>query len=42
MTTRMINDYQKEIKDINSELNCYLLDKRRYLVFWDELIKKRL
>lgn len=24
----------------DSELNCYLLDKKRYLVFWDVLIKK--
>ena len=28
------------VNKIDSELNCFLLDKRRYLVFWDELIKK--
>ena len=28
------------INKVDSELNCYLLDKKRYLVFWDELIKK--
>lgn len=25
---------------VDSELNCYLLDKNRYLVFWNELVKK--
>ena len=25
---------------INCELNCYYLDKRRYLIFWSETIKK--
>lgn len=28
------------INKVDSELNCYLLDKKRYLVFLDELIKK--
>lgn len=28
------------VSKVDSELNCYLSDKRRYLVFWDELIKK--
>ena len=27
------------VNKVDSELNCYLLKKRRYLVFWDELIK---
>lgn len=30
------------LKKVDSELNCYLLEKKRYLVFWDELIKKDL
>ena len=25
---------------VDSVLNCYLLDKRRYLIFWNELIQK--
>ena len=28
------------INKVDSELNCYLLDRKRYLVFWDELIRK--
>ena len=28
------------INEVDSELDCYLLDKRRYLIFWHELIKK--
>ncbi len=28
------------INKIDSVLNCYLLNKRRYLIFWPELIKK--
>lgn len=28
------------VNEIDFELNCYLLDKRRYLIFWNELIKK--
>ena len=28
------------LKQVDFELNCYLLGKKRYLVFWDELIKK--
>ena len=28
------------VNKIDSELQCYLLKKRRYLVFWDELVKK--
>lgn len=27
------------VNKVDSELNCYLLDKKRYLVFWDELVK---
>lgn len=30
------------VNKVDSELNCYLLDKNRYLVFWDELIKVEL
>lgn len=28
------------VNKIDFELNCYLLDKRRYLIFWNELTKK--
>lgn len=28
------------VNKIDFELNCYLLDKRRYLIFWNKLIKK--
>ena len=28
------------VNKIDLELNCYLLDKRRYLIFWNKLIKK--
>ena len=28
------------VNKIDFELNCYLLDKRRYFIFWNELIKK--
>lgn len=28
------------LNQIDSELNCYLLEKKRYLVFWNDLIKK--
>lgn len=28
------------VNKVDFELNCYLLDKKRYLIFWDELIKK--
>lgn len=28
------------VNKIDFELNCYLLVKRRYLIFWNELIKK--
>lgn len=27
------------VNKVESELNCYLLEKKRYLVFWNELIK---
>lgn len=27
------------VNKVDYELNCYLLDKKRYLVFWDELVK---
>ncbi len=36
---KLIQNYPLVNKAV-STLNCYLLDKRRYLVFWDELIKK--
>ena len=36
---KLIQNYPL-VNKIDSELNCYLLDKKRYLVFWDELIKK--
>ena len=36
---KLIQNYPL-INKVDSELNCYLLDKKRYLVFWDELIKK--
>lgn len=25
---------------VNCDLDCYLLDKKRYLIFWDEMIAK--
>lgn len=28
------------VNKIDSELNCYLLEKRRYLIFWNSLIEK--
>lgn len=28
------------VNKVDSVLNCYLLDKRRYLIFWNELIQK--
>ena len=36
---KLIQNYPL-INKVDSELNCYVLDKKRYLVFWDELIKK--
>lgn len=45
---REMNIQEKIIKNyplnekIDCELNCYSLDKRRYIVFWDNLIKKRI
>ena len=36
---KIINEYPL-VNKIVSELNCYLLDKRRYLVFYNDLIKK--
>ena len=36
---KIISNYPL-LKHVDSELNCYLLEKKRYLVFWDELIKK--
>ena len=30
------------LNKVDSELNCYLLKNKRYLIFWDELIKKDL
>ena len=34
---KLIQNYPL-LNKIDSKLNCYLLDIRRYLVFWDELI----
>ena len=36
---KLIQNYPL-INKVDSELNCYLLDKKRYLVFWDKLIQK--
>lgn len=36
---KLIKNYPL-VNKVDSELNCYLLEKRRYLVFLDELIKK--
>ena len=36
---KLIQNYPL-INKVDSGLNCYVLDKKRYLVFWDELIKK--
>ena len=36
---KIIQNYPLSNK-VDSELNCYLLAKKRYLIFWDELIKK--
>ena len=36
---KLIQNYPL-VNKVNSELNCYLLDKKRYLIFWSELIKK--
>lgn len=36
---KLIKNYPL-VNKVDSELNCYLLDKKRYLVFLDELIKK--
>lgn len=38
---KLIHNYPL-VNKVDSELNCYLLDKNRYLVFWDELIKVEL
>ena len=35
---KLIQNYPL-INKVDSELNCYLLGKKRYLVFWEELIK---
>ena len=37
---KLIKEYPLTNK-IESELNCYLLAKRRYLVFWEDLIEKK-
>lgn len=34
----LIQNYPLVTK-VDSELNCYLLEKKRYLVFWNELVK---
>ena len=36
---KIINGYPL-IDRINCELDCYCLDKRRYLIFWDQKIEK--
>ena len=36
---KLIQNYPL-INKVDSESKCYVLDKKRYLVFWDELIKK--
>lgn len=36
---KIIKNYPLNEKT-DCELNCYSLDKRRYIVFWDDLIKK--
>lgn len=36
---KLIQNYPL-VNKADSTLNCYLLDKRRYLVFWNELLKK--
>lgn len=36
---KIIEEYPLTCK-IESELNCYLLANRRYLIFWKELIEK--
>ena len=46
MENRYMNIQEKLIQNYplinkaDSELSCYLLDKKRYLVFWNELLKK--
>lgn len=35
---KLIQNYPL-VNKVDSELNCYLLDKKRYLIFWEELIK---
>ena len=37
---RIIKNYPLTSK-VNCALNCYLLDNKRYLVFWDETITKQ-
>lgn len=37
---KLIQKYPLRNK-VDSKLNCYLLNERRYLVFWDELITKK-
>ena len=29
------------INKVDCELNCYVLNKKRYLIFWNELIEKK-
>lgn len=36
---KIINGYSA-LDKIDCELNCYLLEKRRYLVFWNDLIQR--
>lgn len=36
---KLIQNYPL-VNKVDSALNCYLLDKRRYLILWDELIQK--
>ena len=36
---KLIQNYPL-VNKVDFELNCYLLDKKKYLIFWYELIKK--
>jgi len=36
---KLIQNYPL-VNKVDFELNCYLLDKKKYLIFWNELIKK--
>ena len=38
---KLIKEYPL-VNKVDSELNCYVLDYRRYLIFWEKLISKDL